>query len=190
MNDLEFSPQMLMGKRLPPYQILKVLEDGGNLIALADWAVAGDALAVDTSVLYSVRGGTSIILATDADKSANAYCDFINDRNRGDLTAYAHDWVYGWFYFTPASLLYLGSYFQMLLGLSDMSKFMYKNFTPGGLVSGWNILKFDLDNPTGNIGAFDLSSTTLLRVEHDQVAGNTHDFTIYLGYVAFVRPLK
>lgn len=189
MNGPPFSPQIQMVKRPPPYQILKVLEDGGDNIPFTLWSGGRDGVTPTLSTSYSVRGGHSIILATDASLDPSDISDFANDKDRGDLSAYAHEWVYGWFYFPALALAHLNTYVQLLMGLYDYSKYIYTNFNPASLVVGWNILKMDLDNPTVNSGAFGFTSTSKLRLEYDALAGNTADFEIYLGYLAFVRPL-
>ena len=77
--------------------------------------------------------------------------------------------------------------FSFAIG-SDTSN--YENFyiLKASLVVGWNLIKMDLDNPTAPKGDTDWSAIAWLRIRIDEVASNTHDFTVYVDSIMLVRP--
>lgn len=165
-----------------------MLDDCGDTSDISDWTESADSLdPVDETTLVK-QASHAMKLRIDADKSGYDYGYWRNNQNQGDLSAYQHDWVYMWVYFSTLDyLLAAGACGVYHIGsvIGDRISF---NLLKADLVVGWNLLKFDLDNPDATSGNIDWSTISFQQLRINSVAGNTHDFYVVVDSIMFVKP--
>jgi len=168
--------------------VLKILDDCGDTSTITDWNEANDGLNPVENQVYIKQGAHSMALGVDADKIGEDHAEWDNSQSLGDLSEYQHDWIYMWVYFSTLDYLSsTGLPFIFYIG-SDSSNIIFCGFAKTDLSVGWNLLKFDLDNPTGTTGTINWAAVHWQRLRVGEVTGNTHDFTIYVDSIMFVSP--
>ncbi|MBA7601427.1 hypothetical protein ES703_08500 [subsurface metagenome] len=171
-------------------EILSLLDDCGDTSNIEAWGELKDGLnPVDETTLVK-EGSHSMRLGVDADLDVANYATWDNYRSLGDLSAYQHDWLYLWVYFstldyvepvTDAALVIIGTVY---------GDSVYRTWARSELTVGWNLLKFDFDNPSGVLGTIDWTNIRFMRILTYEVAGSTTDFTIYVDSIMLVRPFS
>lgn len=170
------------------YRILKILDDCGDTSNIEDWLEVLDGLnPVDETTLVK-QGSHAMALGIDADKDAADSGKWENPQNQGDLSGYQHDWVYFWVYLPTLDYLDPGAFCLVYNIGSDVSNRLAFYFTKASLSVGWNLVKCDLDNPSGTFGTVNWTAVDYQTITIYETTDNTHDFTIYVDSIMFVRP--
>lgn len=171
-------------------EILLLLDDCGDTSNIEKWVEYFDGLnPVDETTLVK-QGSHSMALGIDADLDVTDKAVYLNDEAFGDLSKYQHDWVYLWVYFPTLDYLQVAAGgFRYRIG-STAANFVNFQVLKAALLTGWNLIKCDLDNPTTITGTVDWSAIGYQRLEVTTVAGNTNDFTVYVDSIMFVRPFS
>jgi len=168
--------------------ILKILDDCGDTSTITDWGELDDGLNPVDNQVYVKQGNHSMALGIDASLSGEDRARWVNTDDKGDLSNYQHDWIYMWVYFpTLDYMISSGNAIIYTIG-SDVSNRVYFYVDISDLNVGWNLLKFDLDNPDGTSGNPNWGAIDYQYFIFYEKAGNTNDFTIYVDSIMFVRP--
>jgi len=171
-------------------EILLLLDDCGDTSDIENWEERDDGLNPVDNQVYVKQGSHSMALEIDADLSANVFAQWRNEQSQGDLSAYEHDWVYIWIYIPTLEYLATPGYcLEYQIGSSSGDRLAFR-WLKAALTVGWNLLKADLDDPFSSIGTIDWLDIDFLNIRVNEVAGNTHDFTIYVDSIMFVRPFS
>ena len=171
-------------------EILEILDDCGDTSDISNWGGFYDGLdPVDETTIVK-QGGHSMKLGIDADKNAATNAFWLNEVSYGDLSAYQHDWLYVWGYFPTLDYVVAdGTALQLQVG-SAAGEYVYFAFAKSEFSIGWNLLKCDIENPSGSVGVVDWTNIDHVRLYVFEVVGNTHDFVIYINVFMFVRPFS
>jgi len=167
--------------------ILHILDDCGDTSTITDWAEAYDGLNPVDNQVYVKEGSHSMALGIDADKDAEDVAVWTNNQSQGDLSVYEHDWIYIWIYFSTLNYLRAAGVALIIRIGSVVGNRIGKEITKAELTAGWNLIKFDLDNPDEVVGTIDWSSIGYASFGLYEVADNTNDFTIYVDSIMFVK---
>jgi hypothetical protein len=153
-----------------------MLDDGGDTTTITDWVESIDALnPVDTED-YVKEGSHGMKLGIDASLHGEDNALWTNSQSIGDLGAYRHDWVYMWLYFNTIDYLEASGVAVMYRIGSDSSNYMAFYVYKASLSVGWNLLKFDLDNPGGTAGSPDFTAISYQILRIYEASSNTNDF--------------
>ena len=168
--------------------ILKILDDCGDTSTITNWVESVDALNPVDNQVYVKQGSHSMALGIDADLNVSDIGLWTNSQAQGDLSGYQHDFLYLWLYFPTLDYLSAeGVGFSVRIG-SDydnrIEKYVYKT----ELSIGWNLIKFDLDNPDVSAGNINWASINYIRIYVGELTDNINDFTVYVDSIMFVRP--
>lgn len=168
--------------------VVKILDDCGDTTTITDWVESNDGLnPIDETALVK-QGLHSMKLGIDADLSGEDDARWQTGHSYGDMSNYKNDWVYLWVYFLTLDYLpATGTAFRLDFG-SDPTQRVYFEVTKAELSVGWNLLKFDLDNPSGTIGVIIWTDIDYIRIMIYEIEGNTTDFSVYVDCIMFVRP--
>jgi len=171
-------------------EILLLLDDCGDTSNIENWVEGADGLnPVDETTIVK-QGSHSMRLGVDADLDVvvNAYWE--NATDFGDLSAYQHDWLYFWLYFTTLDYLPPAGDVGLFVIGTEYTHSIFKMWSKADLVVGWNLIKFDLDNPDFILGTIDWTDIKYMRFLTYEKAGNLNDFTIYVDSIMLVRPFS
>jgi len=169
-------------------ELLLMFDDCGDSDTVTDWAESEDALNPVQETGYVKDGDYSMKLGVDASLGGTDNAIWTLSRSAKDLSSYSGDWIYLWVYLpTTDYLLASGTALRFEVG-SDATHRVYFDWTKAQLSVGWNLLKCDLDNPTGNEGTPDWANTDWGRITVYAVSGNTNDFDVYVDSIKVVRP--
>lgn len=169
-------------------ELLLMFDNCGDGDTVTDWVESDDGLNPVQETVYVKDGDYSMKLGVDADLHGNDDAIWTLARGAKDLSSYSSDWIYLWVYLpTIDFLLAAGTAFRFEIG-SDATHRVYFDWTKAQLSVGWNLLKCDLDNPTGNEGVPDWVNTDWGRITVYELAANTDDFDVYVDSIMAVRP--
>lgn len=166
--------------------ILKILDDCGDTSTIEDWGELDDGLNPVDNQVYVKEGSHSMALGIDADLSELDRARWVNVHVDGDLTAYQHEWLYVWIYFPTLDYLATGTAALFTIG-SGAADRAYFNIPLNTLSVGWNLLKFDLDNPSGVTGSPNWAAIDYKYLMIYEAEENINDFTIYVDSLMFVH---
>jgi len=164
-----------------------MLDDCGDTSTITDWVEANDGLNPIDETSIVKEGSHSAKLGIDASLSETDNAYWTNTQAQGDLTQYQHDWLYLWVYFTILDYLNATGNCVILQWGSDVDNRAYVGMPKTDLSVGWNLLKFDLDDPDWSTGTIDWSAISFLRFTINEITDNTTDFSVYLDSLMFVR---
>jgi hypothetical protein len=129
-------------------------------------------------------------LGIDADLNANNWANYDKAGGYPDFSAYGHDWIYIWVYAATLDHLDAGACCIRYFIGSDVANYLSFDTTKAELSVGWNLLKFDLDNPDGSLGDIDWTAINWERISILETDPNVTDFTVYFDSFMFVRPFS